>query len=200
VINHSLMTWGRAEAERENTNRPTWESVLVRWKALAASPAMLVACSMAACGSGPGQGALPRGVMSAVEACHQVVGGNPPSMFEGVEQVHLVLTMYAKAEVATDESGANSMAPNTLVWVVDVHAKAVNWNHSEPDGYEPPSSPTPTSGSSRTPGQGTPRTLARTAPGRCPSRPPDISSRFRRTANSIMVSVADHRATGAALS
>jgi hypothetical protein len=33
------------------------------------------------------------------------------------------------------------MAPNTFVWVVEVHAKAVNWNHSVPPGYKPPKEP-----------------------------------------------------------
>lgn len=29
------------------------------------------------------------------------------------------------------------MPPDTLVWVVEVHAKAINWNHGVPAGYHP---------------------------------------------------------------
>ena len=55
----------------------------------------------------------------------------------GVEQVHLVLTTYAKGEPA--ESGGDistGMPPKTLVWVVDVHAKTVNIPYSHPPGYK----------------------------------------------------------------
>jgi hypothetical protein len=131
----------QAEAERESTTRLTWESLVVRRRLLSFSLAMLVVCSMAGCGPSSGQGSLPRAVMSAVDACHQVVGGNPPGAFQRIKRVHLVLTTYAKSEVAASDSGANSMSPNTLVWVVEVHAERINWNHSFPAGYKPPKEP-----------------------------------------------------------
>jgi hypothetical protein len=85
--------------------------------------------------------ALPPGVMSAEEACHIVVGRRQQSgFFTDVERVHLVLTTYAKGEPV--ESGgdiSHGMPPDTLVWVVEVHAKSVNWNHSEP--APPPNEP-----------------------------------------------------------
>lgn len=115
----------------------------------------LVSCSLAGCSSSAGQGShpttsavsqtsttLPLGVLSAVDACRLVVGPNPAPFFEGIEQVHLVFTTYAKGEPV--ESGgdiSSGMAPKTLVWVVEVHAKAVNWNHSVPAGYKPPKEP-----------------------------------------------------------
>jgi hypothetical protein len=33
------------------------------------------------------------------------------------------------------------MPPGTLVWVVEVHSDAINWNHSPPAGYGPPAQP-----------------------------------------------------------
>jgi hypothetical protein len=33
------------------------------------------------------------------------------------------------------------MPTQTLVWVVEVHAKAVNWDHSAPSGYKPSGPP-----------------------------------------------------------
>jgi hypothetical protein len=56
----------------------------------------------------------------------------------GVEQVHLVLTTYAKGEPV--ESGgdiSSGMPPRTLVWVIAVHAKTVNVAYSHPPGYRP---------------------------------------------------------------
>jgi hypothetical protein len=35
----------------------------------------------------------------------------------------------------------SGMPPGTLVWVVEVHADAINWNHSTPAGYGPPAQP-----------------------------------------------------------
>jgi hypothetical protein len=68
--------------------------------------------------------------MSAAQACHLVV--NRPGFYTGIEQVHLVLTTYAKGEPVESEGDTSSgMPPQTLVWVVEVHAKAIHWNHSE---------------------------------------------------------------------
>jgi len=80
--------------------------------------------------------------MSAVDACRLVVGRHPGSFFQGIERVHLVLTTYATGEPV--ESGGDisgGMPPHTLVWVVEVHAKKINWNHSFPSGYKPPKEP-----------------------------------------------------------
>jgi hypothetical protein len=76
---------------------------------------------------------LPAGVMTAQQACHIVVGNRPSGFYTDVEQVHLVLTTYAKGEPVESEGDiSHGMPPDTLVWVVEVHAKAINWNHSEP--------------------------------------------------------------------
>ena len=87
-------------------------------------------------------GSLPRGVMTAARACKLVLGRASASFFTGPEQVHLVLTSYAKGEPI--ESGgdiSSGMPPRTLVWVVEVHARAVNWAHSAPPGYKAPAKP-----------------------------------------------------------
>jgi hypothetical protein len=90
------------------------------------------------CGCGHGQasaggGALPPGVMSAAQACRQVVGRAPRGFFAGAEQVHLVLTTYAKGEpVEAQGDISHGMPSQTLVWVVEVHARAINWDHSTP--------------------------------------------------------------------
>jgi len=115
----------------------------------------LVSCSVAGCGeSSSGQGSppaasvsqssvpLPRGVMSAVDACRLVLRRYPGTFFQGIERIHLVLTTYAKGEPV--EAGGDisyGMAPQTLVWVVEVHAKRVNWNHSVISGYKSPEKP-----------------------------------------------------------
>ena len=79
---------------------------------------------------------LPRGVMSAAQACRLVVGRAGRGFFTDPEQVHLVLTSYAKGEPAESQGDISSGMPaQTLVWVVEVHAKAVNWDHSTPAGY-----------------------------------------------------------------
>jgi hypothetical protein len=80
--------------------------------------------------------------MSAVDACRLVLGQHPGTFFQGIERVHLVLTTYAKGEPV--ESGGDisyGMPPQALVWVVEVHAKRINWNHSVPSGYKPPKKP-----------------------------------------------------------
>jgi hypothetical protein len=87
-------------------------------------------------------GSLPRGVMSAAQACRLVVGKSGPGFFTGPEQVHLVLTTYAKGEPVESQGDISSgMPPQTLVWVVEVHAKAIHWDHSAPSGYKPPAQP-----------------------------------------------------------
>lgn len=77
--------------------------------------------------------------MSATKACQGVVDRNPPGFFIQVEQVHAVLTTYAKGEPVESEGDiSHGMPPMTPVWVVEVHARAINWNHSVPHGYKPP--------------------------------------------------------------
>jgi hypothetical protein len=76
---------------------------------------------------------LPPGVMSATQACRLVTGREPRGFFTGIEQVHLVLTTYAKGEPIESQGDISTgMAPGTLVWVVEVHARAIHWNHSAP--------------------------------------------------------------------
>ena len=85
---------------------------------------------------------LPPGVMSAVQACRLVVGKAGPGFFTGPEQVHLVLTTYAKGEPVESQGDiSGGMPPQTLVWVVEVHAKAIHWDHSVPPGYKPSAQP-----------------------------------------------------------
>jgi hypothetical protein len=87
-------------------------------------------------------GSRPSGVMSAVQACGQVVGKATPGFFAGPEQVRLVLTTYAKGEPV--ESGGDisfGMPPQVPVWVVEVHARAIRWDHSTPPGSKPPPRP-----------------------------------------------------------
>ena len=87
-------------------------------------------------------GSLPRGVMSAAQACGLIVGKASPGFFTGPEQVHLVLTTYAKGEPVESQGDISSgMPPQTLVWVVEVHAKAIHWDHSVPSDYKPPAQP-----------------------------------------------------------
>jgi hypothetical protein len=97
-----------------------------------------IALAAAGCGSatsgpgssgGPGQSGrpLPPGVMSAAQACRQVIDGRwHRRFFTGVERVHLVLTTYAKGEPVESRGDISyGMSAQTLVWVVEVHAKAV---------------------------------------------------------------------------
>ena len=87
-------------------------------------------------------GSLPRGVMPAAQACKLVVGKAGPGFFTGPEQVHLVLTTYAKGEPVESQGDVSSgMPPQTLVWVVEVHARAIHWDHSVPSNYKPPAQP-----------------------------------------------------------
>jgi hypothetical protein len=104
---------------------------------------LLTAAAMATAGCGNAASrptaTLPAGVMSAARACRQVVDKANRGFFIGVERVHLVLTTYAKGEPAESQGDISSgMPPRTLVWVVEVHAQAINWNHSVPAGYQPP--------------------------------------------------------------
>jgi hypothetical protein len=65
-----------------------------------------------------------------------------PGILTGPEQVHLVLTSYAEGEPVESQGDISfGMPPQTLVWVVEVHAKAIHWNHSVPSGYKPPAQP-----------------------------------------------------------
>ena len=76
---------------------------------------------------------LPPGVMPATRACRLVTGREPRGFFTHIEQVHLVLTTYAKGEPIESQGDISTgMAPRTLVWVVEVHARAIHWNHSAP--------------------------------------------------------------------
>jgi hypothetical protein len=76
---------------------------------------------------------MPAGVMPAAQACRLVTGREPRGFFTDIEQVHLVLTTYAKGEPVESQGDISTgMAPRTLVWVVEVHARAIHWNHSVP--------------------------------------------------------------------
>jgi hypothetical protein len=111
----------------------------------------IIALATAGCGggmSGPGAtaaraGSLPPGVMSAVRACRQVVGRSSPGLhFTGVQRVHLVLTRYAQGEPVESQGDISSgMPPRTRVWVVEVHARAIHWDHSVPPEYHAPARP-----------------------------------------------------------
>src|SRR6266568_6072333 len=98
----------------------------------------------AGCGSaasGP-SATFPVGVMSAARACRHVVQEASRGFFTGAERVHLVLTMYSKGEPVESQGDISSgMPPSTPVWVVEVHAKAINWDHGGPAGYHPPKRP-----------------------------------------------------------
>ena len=87
-------------------------------------------------------GSPPPGVLSAARACRLTVGKADSGFFTHPEQVHLVLTSYAKGEPVESQGDISSGMPSqTLVWVVEVHAKAINWDHSAPPGYKPPAQP-----------------------------------------------------------
>ena len=89
-----------------------------------------------------GGGSLPHGVMPAARACRLVVSKAPPGFFTRPERVHLVLTTYAKGEPVESQGDISSgMPPRTLVWVVEVRARAVHWDHSAPSGYRSPARP-----------------------------------------------------------
>ena len=84
---------------------------------------------------------VPPGVISSVDACRGVVDASRPGFFTGAEAVHVVLTTLEKAmQIGGDSPGQDQ---DRLVWLVEVHAKAVNWNHSVPAHYHQ-SGPPPT--------------------------------------------------------
>jgi hypothetical protein len=85
---------------------------------------------------------LPSGVITPRQACREVIGKAPHGFFVGAKRVHLVLTTYAKGEPVQSQGDISSgMPPQALVWVVEVHAKAIHWNHGGPPGYQPPAHP-----------------------------------------------------------
>lgn len=87
-------------------------------------------------------GSLPPGVMSEAQACRLVIGKAGPGFFNGPEQVHLVLTTYAKGQPVESQGDISyGMPSQTLVWVVEVHVGAILWDHSVPPGYTPPARP-----------------------------------------------------------
>ncbi len=94
--------------------------------------------ALAACSSTPTTGPqatdsttttspLPPGDITAQDACRIIVTNRQQSgFFTDVEQVHLVLTTYAKGEpVKSERDISHGMLPDTLVWVVEVHAKGL---------------------------------------------------------------------------
>ena len=100
---------------------------------------------LSGCGQGLAStrgGSPPRGVMSATRACRLVVGKASPGFLTSPERVHLVLTTYAKGEPVESQGDISTgMPPQTLVWVVEIHAKAIHWDHSVPSGYQLPARP-----------------------------------------------------------
>lgn len=82
---------------------------------------------------------LPPGVMSPASACRLVVVGRPAGFYTHVLRVHLVLTTYGKGEPVESQGDISSGMPaRTLVWVVEVQAKAIHWDHSEPGPISAP--------------------------------------------------------------
>ena len=101
-----------------------------------------LALGLAACGRPKDSGIPGAATLSAAQACRAVVDEKPSDFFTQVEQVDLVMSTYAKGEpVESDGDISHGMPPTTPVWVVEVHAKAINWNHSAPFGYKPPKEP-----------------------------------------------------------
>jgi len=53
--------------------------------------------------------------------------------FSGVERVRLVLSKYDKDEpVESTRDVGTAIPPRTLVWVIEVHAKAIHWQLPSP--------------------------------------------------------------------
>jgi hypothetical protein len=123
------------------------------WKAVAvpiAATALITGCGQGASSVSGGPrpagtleaAARPAGAMPAVRACRLVIGREAPGFFTRIERVHLVFTTYAKGEPIESQGDiSHGMPSGTLVWVVEVHAKAINWDHSTPGGYVPPAQP-----------------------------------------------------------
>jgi hypothetical protein len=85
---------------------------------------------------------LPPGVISPARACRLVAGRGPRGFFTDIKRVHLVLTSYAKGEPVESEGDISTgLPPGALVWVVEVHAKAIHWDHSEPTNAQSPARP-----------------------------------------------------------
>ena len=77
----------------------------------------------------------PGSVMTAAQACRQVMRRTIPGVsFSGVKRVRLVLTRYAHNPIeSTREVGtALQIQLRTLVWVIEVHAKAIHWQLAHP--------------------------------------------------------------------
>jgi hypothetical protein len=103
---------------------------------------LLSACGQSQAATNAHASSLPPGVMSAAQACRLTVGKAGSGFFTDPEQVHLVLTTYAKGEPVESQGDiSGGMPAQTLVWVVEVHAKAINWDHSVPPGYKAPAQP-----------------------------------------------------------
>ena len=115
------------------------------WMILLAVMPMTAMVLVSGCGQRPASGggrSLPHDVMSAAQACGQVIGKAPRGFFTDVERLRLVLTTYAKGEPVESQGDISSgMPPRTLIWVVEVQAKAINWNHSVPSSYQAPARP-----------------------------------------------------------
>jgi hypothetical protein len=80
--------------------------------------------------------------MPATKACRLVIDSEPKGFYIRPTRVHLVLTAYAKGEPIESQGDISSgMPPAALVWIIEVHAKAIHWNHSVPAGYQPPARP-----------------------------------------------------------
>jgi hypothetical protein len=87
----------------------------------------------------------PGSVMSAAQACRQLMAKTAPGMsFSGVEQVRLVLTRYDRNQpVESTHDVGTAVPPRTLVWVIEVHAKAIHWLLPiSPPNHHPPARPT----------------------------------------------------------
>jgi hypothetical protein len=81
-------------------------------------------------------------LITAEHACHLVIDNSPPGFFTHIGQVHLVLTTYGKGEPIESQGDVSTgMAANAPVWVVEVHAKSINWDHPGPAGYAGPKHP-----------------------------------------------------------
>ena len=86
-----------------------------------------------------GDSPLPSGVIPATEACRQVVTKAPKRLLHqpgaGAPGAH----HHGKGEPIESQGDISSGLPSqALVWIVEVHAKAIHWNHSVPAGYQPP--------------------------------------------------------------
>jgi hypothetical protein len=80
----------------------------------------------------------PGSVMTAAQACRRVMRKAIPGVsFSAARRVRLVVTRYAHNPIeSTREVGTARQIPlGTLVWVIEVHAKAVHWQLA----YPPPS-------------------------------------------------------------